>query len=122
MTVETPAFDFEAAERAAKRDAQARAELGQARALQAAQRRAPDWRDDALEAIRRFALERYLFLAEDVRKAFGEREGVNPKAWGPIFKLAEKQGLIEAAGYAPANSSNRSPKCRWRSRLREAGP
>jgi hypothetical protein len=58
------------------------------------------------------------FLAEDVR-GFAERRGISPppdgRAWGAVFQSAAREHLIRKVGYAPARSSNLSPKVQWTS-------
>jgi hypothetical protein len=57
------------------------------------------------------------FLAEDVRE-FAERRGLDAppdgRAWGVVFQSASRDRLISKVGYAPARSSNLSPKVLWR--------
>lgn len=57
------------------------------------------------------------FLAEDAR-AFAESRGFahppDGRAWGVVFQSAARAGLIVKIGYAPAKSSNLSPKVQWR--------
>lgn len=56
------------------------------------------------------------FLAEDVR-AYAEARGFahppDGRAWGVVFQSAARERLIRKDGYAPAKSSNLSPKVRW---------
>lgn len=56
------------------------------------------------------------FLAEDMR-GFAERHGFEAppdgRAWGAVFRSAARAKLIRKVGYAPAQSSNLSPKCQW---------
>src|SRR5438874_12712687 len=56
-------------------------------------------------------------LAEEIR-AYADRKGVarltDALAWGPVFKKAERLGVITQAGYAPTVSSNGSPKVLWK--------
>lgn len=56
-------------------------------------------------------------LAEDVR-GFAEARGFtfppDGRAWGVVFQSAAREGLIVKVGYAPAKSSNMSPKVQWR--------
>lgn len=107
-----PLFDY-VPPRAA---AEARRELGIEHARAGAAHRDAAFEQHALDAIARFARARAgeTFLAEDVRAAAGTPAGIDPKAWGPVFRLAARRGLIVAAGYGPASSSNRSPKVLWR--------
>lgn len=62
------------------------------------------------------------FLTEDLREwayANGFARPPNEKAWGSVMLSAVREKVIAADGYAPANSSNRSPKVRWKSLLCE---
>lgn len=79
-----------------------------------------NWSDLAYDALARFCLALdtpdRTFLAEDVRQ-FAEDEHLETaeaRAWGAIFRSAVRNGLIEKAGFAPAKSSNLSPKILWR--------
>ena len=54
------------------------------------------------------------FLVEDAAQVFPGQRAANGKAWGPAVQLARRQGWIVRDGYAPARSSNLSPKCTWR--------
>lgn len=59
------------------------------------------------------------FLCEDVRSFATDRgfeSPPNPKSWGGVMRIACTRGIVHPAGYAPANSSNRSPKVLWRAR------
>ncbi len=57
------------------------------------------------------------FMAEDVRE-FAEARGFqrppDGRAWGVVFQSAAREHLIVKVGYAPARSSNLSPKVQWR--------
>lgn len=56
------------------------------------------------------------FMAEDVRD-FAEGRGLDVppdgRAWGAVFQAAARERLIRKLGYAPARSSNLSPKVQW---------
>jgi hypothetical protein len=110
-TVEPPLWELAAQNE--KREAEQRAELGITRAATRAERIAPGWKEDALEAVRAFARERQSFLSEDV--PFTVPEGSDPRAMGSVMRAAASKGYVVADGWAPANSSNRSAKVRWRS-------
>lgn len=97
-------------------EARERRAAGMERTRQAAERAAPSWEAEALQALRAFAASRPEFMTEDARAAIGTPEGVNPKAWGPLMKAAEAQGIVERAGFGIANFSNRSPRVLWRAR------
>lgn len=57
------------------------------------------------------------FMAEDVRE-FAEQRGLDhppdERAWGSVMQSAARERLIVKDGYAPARSSNLSPKVQWR--------
>lgn len=56
------------------------------------------------------------FLAEQVRE-YAHAEGLeyppDGRAWGAVLSRAAKARVIRPIGYAPARSSNRSPKVLW---------
>lgn len=56
------------------------------------------------------------FLAEEI-KEIAERDGVpkppDGRAWGQVMRNLRRAGIIRHLGYAPAKSSNLSPKCLW---------
>lgn len=109
-----PLLDFDAPP-PAQVQAELRRDLGVTRAANAAHRNAPGWEDDALAAVRRFALTHETFIAEDARATIAIPDGVDGRAFGAVMQRARREGLVRADGFAPANSSNRSPKVRWRS-------
>lgn len=101
-------------------EAAARRDEGMTLAVDKANRDAPGWSDEAFLAVKRFCASMYsgkLFLTEDVR-AWAERGGYvsrpdNERAWGAVMRRAAANGLIKKVGYAPARSSNLSPKVQW---------
>lgn len=78
----------------------------------------PDWSRAALVFVRRYASLNQWFMTEELR-AWAHNAGFprppNAKAWGAVMQAAQRAGIVIADGYAPANSSNRSPKVRWKS-------
>lgn len=55
------------------------------------------------------------FIVEEVR-AYALERGftcASERAWGAVIQRAARRGLIVKIGYAPAKSSNLSPKCQW---------
>lgn len=85
--------------------------------------RAGDHAGDAWKKAARGYLLEYLshrrrgddFLAEMVRDfAVGLALPPDGRAWGAVFQSAARERLIEKVGYAPAKSSNLSPKVLWR--------
>lgn len=94
--------------------ATARADDGVQRAGDHADSEEPGWTDIAADEIREYAQQASGgFLIEDV--VANSRAGTPPdgRAWGAATRKAVKAGWIVRIGYAPANSSNRSPKCLW---------
>ena len=107
---DSPLFDF--AEAKEKRD------RAISQAAHGAESVDPGFHERALAAVKAFAKCRDEFLTEDVRQYFGPC-AVDPRAWGPLMKHAEKLGIVEAAGFARAASSHLSQKTRWRSKILE---
>jgi hypothetical protein len=55
-------------------------------------------------------------VGEEIRaalEAIGVPTPQEKRAWGPVLKRAEKNGLLKNVGYAPTKSSNGSPKVLW---------
>lgn len=100
-------------------EAETKRDRGMARAVDHADRERPDWSLRAAHALHEYAQKHRgeSFLAEEVR-AWSEAkmlvsEPPTANAWGSVFKEGAKMGVIKRAGYAPAKSSNMSPKCQW---------
>lgn len=79
----------------------------------------PGWTERAALYLRDYAARvahGQPFLLEDAREASGARVSApaNPKAWGRAVQVAARRGWLVREGYAPARSSNGSPKCAWR--------
>lgn len=98
------------------------AETGMTSAADHADREVGDWRGKAAAALRAYIVEArrqniLTFMAEDAR-GWAEKRGLptppDKRAWGAVISKASRAGFIEKAGYAPAVSSNSSPKCLWR--------
>jgi len=96
--------------------------VGIARAADKADRDHEGWQDEAVSAVRKYLAQHpgRQFLAEDVR-AWCEAMGIidapeNERAWGAVMRRAAKDGYICKIGYAPARSSNLSPKVLWEPR------
>lgn len=103
-----------------RQTAEARRDTGMALAEDKANRDAPFWSDRALLALEKYCLAHpgQKFLGEDVRE-WAERKRMvaapeNGRAWGAVFRKAAGMKIIRKVGYAPAKSSNLSPKCLWR--------
>lgn len=78
----------------------------------------PGWSDRAYAALSIYcAKSREPFIAEDVR-AWAEGLGLisaphDARAWGAVIQKAARKGMLAKVGYAPAKSSNLSPKVLW---------
>jgi hypothetical protein len=99
--------------------AEAKRDTGMARAVDHADRVRADWSLCAAHALHYYCQEHRgeKFLAEDVR-AWAEAKMLvsdppTKRAWGAVIKHGAKMGVIRRVGYAPAKSSNMSPKCQW---------
>ncbi len=75
------------------------------------------WSEAALERVINYAQTHESFLMEEVRADLGEEFPLPPdaRAWGGVTRRAIKDGVIAKDGYAPARSSNLSPKQVWKS-------
>jgi hypothetical protein len=99
--------------------ATARRDLGIARAQRRAEREAgDDWTETAAAYLADYAHRvagGQPFLIEDARDAAGARvpRVENGRAWGGAVRAAARRKWLVRAGYAPARSSNHSPKCLW---------
>ena len=88
------------------------AQAGGDRAVGAAERRHPGWKQHALECIAHVGQELgpgSLITSEQIRMyAHGDGQLPEPhslRAWGPVMRLAERMGLIEDTG-ASANAND----------------
>lgn len=97
--------------------ARERGREGSRRAGERADRKVDGWTERAASALREFSIwsSSEPFLVEEVAYHMGYRVGVPPdgRAWGAATRLASQRGWIRKVGYAPAISSNGSPKCLW---------
>lgn len=98
--------------------ARRRADTGIARSAERAERCAPFWPGLAVEALRHYALTTDKpFTIEAARAYFAATLNPPPdeRAWGAVTRIARQRGVIEHTGdYAPAASSNGSPKPLYR--------
>lgn len=97
----------------------ARRDDGMARAQAHAEADVPDWTEIAARYVSDYAIRiahGQPFLMEDAREASIGRVPVpdEPRAWGAVGPYAARKGWIEKVAYAPARSSNGSPKWTWR--------
>lgn len=102
-----------------RRDAERRRDDGIRNAIRRADRTDEGWSASARAALLEFLAKqgRAPFLAESVR-TWAESKGIvraptDGRAWGHVMQAAKRNGIVVACGYAPANSSNRSPKVQW---------
>lgn len=106
-------MDFETARR--------RRDSGMARAADHANAETPGWTEAAFEFLEACAKVRAApFLAEEViemAKAAHLAPPPDGRAWGGVFRRAARSGVIAKAGFAPAKTSNCSPKVLWQSRI-----
>ena len=66
-----------------------------------AEEHAPGWNEAASEFLRGFVVAHEQFVAHDVceaSKKAGVQQPHDDRAWGSIFRAAERDGLIEKAG------------------------
>lgn len=100
----------------AHREAERRRDVGIERAGDHADREHAEWRDRAATLIGEYAECHGRFLIEDVvpfARAQGLPDPPDGRAWGAAAQRARRVGLIRSCGYAPARSSNLSPKVQW---------
>lgn len=77
-----------------------------------------EWRDAATLALQKFLMQLppgKQFMTEDLREQVEPIIGLphDGRAWGHIIQSAARAGWIRRVGYAPARSSNLSPKPLW---------
>lgn len=79
-----------------------------------------DWKDRALEAVRRTALEHDEFISDDIWTTSGLDRPRESRAMGPVLRRAAALGYIEKTGKAlPSAQGHLRPVHVWRSKLRE---
>ena len=95
-------------------------QLGALEASQHADAETSDWSTDAAILFVDFARDVKKgepFLTEDARE-WAEKGGFSPppdrRAWGFISMSMHRAGHVTQCGYAPARTSNGSPKVLWR--------
>ena len=94
--------------------ARERGKTGSRRASERADRASEGWTERAAQRIRQHAscVDVDRFLIEEVAYGYPWAPP-DPRAWGHATRLAVRRGWIKQVGYAPAASSNGSPKCLW---------
>lgn len=92
-------------------------DIGIERAGEHAEVESPSWITRAASFIADFAVDYAKpFLIEDVipfALARGLPAPPDGRAWGAAAQRARRDGFIRRAGYAPAKTSNLSPKVQW---------
>jgi hypothetical protein len=82
------------------------------RASERADRASDGWTEKAAMYLASYARlgDRFLIEEATVKYPHTPPDG---RAWGAATRLASRRGWIRRVGYAPAASSNGSPKCLW---------
>ena len=98
--------------------AEAKRNAGMERAVEHADRVVESWSDEAYRYLQDFCRisEGERFIIEDARlwaAGQGFESPTDERAWGAVIRRAAANGMIRKVGYAPARSSNLSPKCQW---------
>lgn len=93
-------------------------DLGIQRSAEHANAVESEWTGQALGMLTAFARQAGApFLIEEVR-AWAEKQGLPPppdaRSWGAVARRAAAKKRIAKVGFAPAASSNCSPKVQWR--------
>jgi len=99
-------LDFKAA--AARRD------RGMESSLQHANEELPGWSESAFHLLTQYAAQESMAWTAEQFRAWSHAQGLPPppeaRAFGPIVQRGLRAGLFVRVGYAPAASSNGSPK------------
>lgn len=96
------------------------ANAGMTRALNNADRQIPDWSTQAYSFLLSFARTHEYFISEDVSGASkGEKFPQPPtdRAWGAIYRKAQKAGIIRQDGTGISARRKASICPRWRSMI-----
>ena len=86
---------------------------GLLRAQESADSNGPTWTDRALAALTSYAaVAKKPWTLEEAREGLGDAVPTpkDCRAWGAVTAIAVRHNLIRPVGYAPARSSNGSPK------------
>jgi hypothetical protein len=92
--------------------ARQRSETGSRRAGERADRASDGWTEKAAMYLAIYAGWAKPFLIEEAAAKYPHTPP-DGRAWGAATRLASRRGWIRRVGYAPAASSNGSPKCLW---------
>jgi hypothetical protein len=106
MDVSRGTLDFEAA--------RARRAAGMASAFEHAESDVPGWGAQCFQMLVAYAAEQHHSFTIETFRAWAHARGLpvpaESRAFGPVTQRAIRQGVIVRTGYAPAASSNGSPK------------
>lgn len=81
----------------------------------------PDWKDAALEAVRRTAQQLDEFISDDVWEIGGLTSTREDRALGPVFQRAKREGIaVKTDRVRPSVRSHLSGKPIWRSLIHQA--
>ncbi len=101
--------------------AAARRDTGMLNSVNHAEANSPGWQDEAAALLQQFVNGRRFagrsFMAEDFvawASQIGLEDPPDKRAFGAVIQRAARAGVIRKVGYAPAKSSNLSPKVQWR--------
>lgn len=83
-------------------------------AEEAANRSEPCWSERALAALLEAGRQLGRFTIEQARETCNVESPTDGRAWGGVVNKASREGLIIRIGFAPAKSSNGSPKPVWK--------
>ena len=78
-----------------------------------ANRKEQGWSLRALSALLDTGKRLGTFTIEDLRESCQVDSPTDQRAWGGVINYASRHKLIRRVGYAPARSSNGSPKPVW---------
>lgn len=98
----------------------ARADDGMERSMAHAEAACDKWGDLAYSFLESFCRRQRLFISEDVSdasKRWGMVQPPTDRAWGQVYKRAQKAGLIEMDGTGRSRRRHASLCPRWRSRV-----
>jgi hypothetical protein len=87
---------------------------GMRAAEEAANNDQPGWSERALDELLEVGRNLGRFTIEQLREASTLESPTDERAWGGVIQRASRAGLIARCGFAPAKSSNGSPKPVWR--------
>jgi hypothetical protein len=92
--------------------ARERGQTGARRASERADRHVDGWTERAARYLGTYASLGDPFLIEQATAKYPHTPP-DGRAWGAATRMAARRGWIRRVGYAPAASSNGSPKCLW---------